>query len=600
MTRLVEVGSSLSTAPGSPRPTCRRKERRLVINLRNCRYPVLAQAAEALNWTVTRDDNADWDLFWTDTSVSEERVLKLKKTQRINHFAGMHTLARKTGMARLLRRIGSHLPEAFAFMPQTWILPSEAAELARKSKVNPRWVIVKPDGSCQGKGIFLTNSAEKAAAFSPAAVAQEYIDAPFLIDGFKFDIRIFVLVTSCDPLRVYLYDEGLARFCTTAYSAPSELNATETTMHLTNYAINKKQDNFTCAEDGTSGFKRTLSSVLHWLDMHGHSSKDVVDRIARLCVSTMLAAQPTLASTARSLNITSHDDRSLASFELLGLDVILDSALKPWLLEVNHSPSFACENAIDHKLKTQLLMDTLSILHVSTKTARWLKVKNKRESAMRLRVGGRPNLAVAARPAPVDEGNALRKMRQRHEERNLGSFRLVYPAAPNAPEAELYCEIEAAAHRAQEEGEAKPVLEPSCAVTPDGRTESDINYDALLPRRQDSRRRTSLHPSDAAAVHDSFQGSSRAKINSPPPLSPFSPAPPLLLNRATTGHSARQRHGLASASTAARLVRNYSDTSLSLRATRCDLSEWKKSFLGCQAPLRQPRHRFPSSGSFTS
>ena len=105
MTRLVEVGSSLSTAPGSPRPTRRRKERRLVINLRNCRYPVLAQAAEALNWTVTRDDNADWDLFWTDTSVSEERVLKLKKTQRINHFAGMHTLARKTGMARLLRRV---------------------------------------------------------------------------------------------------------------------------------------------------------------------------------------------------------------------------------------------------------------------------------------------------------------------------------------------------------------------------------------------------------------------------------------------------------------------------------------------------------------
>ena len=73
-------------------------------------------------------------------------------------------------------------------------------------------------------------------------------------------------------------------------------------------------------------------------------------------------------------------------------------------------------------------------------------------------------MAVAARPAPVDEGNALRKMRQRHEERNLGSFRLVYPAAPNAPDAELYCEIEAAAHRAQEEGEAKPVLEPSCAV----------------------------------------------------------------------------------------------------------------------------------------
>ena len=435
----------------SPRPV-RRKRRKVVINLSNCRYPVLEEAASALEWAVTREDKGEWDIFWTDTSVSEERVLRLKKSQRINHFVGMHTLARKTSMARLLRRVGTHLPAAFHFMPQTWILPNEGGSLRKQSKARPRWVIVKPDGSCQGRGIFLTNSAEKACSFSPAAVAQEYVDTPFLIDGFKFDIRIYVLVTSCDPLRVYLYEEGLARFCTKPYKAPSEENAKETIMHLTNYAINKKQDNFVCTNDGASGFKRTLTSVWKWLDDHGHSSQKVIDSIAHLSVATLLAAQPTLVNTTRNLNITSRDDRGLAGFELLGLDVLLDQDLKPWLLEVNHSPSFACENDIDKKLKRQLLIDTLSLLHVSTRYSRILRARDKSEAAMRL--NGAP-----PRCARGDDGGKIRQLRLRHEERNTGGFNRIYPAPLGSEQAELYQEIEAAARRAHAEGDARPATE---------------------------------------------------------------------------------------------------------------------------------------------
>jgi tubulin polyglutamylase TTLL6/13 len=37
-------------------------------------------------------------------------------------------------------------------------------------------------------------------------VCQVYLTDPFLIDGFKFDMRIYVLITSCDPLRIYIFD----------------------------------------------------------------------------------------------------------------------------------------------------------------------------------------------------------------------------------------------------------------------------------------------------------------------------------------------------------------------------------------------------------
>lgn len=47
---------------------------------------------------------------------------------------------------------------------------------------------------------------------------------PLIIDGYKFDLRIYVLVTSCDPFRIFMYQEGLARFCTTRYSEPTHSN----------------------------------------------------------------------------------------------------------------------------------------------------------------------------------------------------------------------------------------------------------------------------------------------------------------------------------------------------------------------------------------
>lgn len=47
---------------------------------------------------------------------------------------------------------------------------------------------------------------------------------PFLIDGFKFDLRVYILVTSCDPLKIFIYEEGLARFATRKYIEPSSNN----------------------------------------------------------------------------------------------------------------------------------------------------------------------------------------------------------------------------------------------------------------------------------------------------------------------------------------------------------------------------------------
>lgn len=51
-------------------------------------------------------------------------------------------------------------------------------------------------------------------------IASKYLHKPLLVNGFKFDLRVYVLVLACDPLRVFIYNEGLVRFCTEKYKAP--------------------------------------------------------------------------------------------------------------------------------------------------------------------------------------------------------------------------------------------------------------------------------------------------------------------------------------------------------------------------------------------
>ena len=73
-------------------------------------------------------------------------------------------------------------------------------------------------------------------------VISKYISNPLLVNNHKFDLRIYVLVTSVDPLRIYIYNEGIARFAAHPYN--NSKNVKNLFSHLTNYSINKKSDSF--------------------------------------------------------------------------------------------------------------------------------------------------------------------------------------------------------------------------------------------------------------------------------------------------------------------------------------------------------------------
>ena len=73
-------------------------------------------------------------------------------------------------------------------------------------------------------------------------------------------------------------------------------------------------------------------------------------------------------------------------FELLGFDILLDSDLKPWLMEVNLSPSLATESPLDLKIKSQLFIDTMNLICLKRFDRRrdnLTKMKNRVKNIMR-------------------------------------------------------------------------------------------------------------------------------------------------------------------------------------------------------------------------
>jgi hypothetical protein len=179
-------------------------------------------------------------------------------------------------------------------------------------------------------------------------VASHYIANPLLINGLKFDLRIYVALTSINPLRIYVYDEGLARFATCPYRDVGSDTRANRYMHLTNYSINKfnkkafVQNNDPSQLEGNLGSKWSLAGLKKELNKIGIDEYQIFRKIEDIIIKTIISAEPIL-NNAFEMFVPHRNN----CFELLGFDILVDSHLNPWLLEVNLSPSLACDSLLD-------------------------------------------------------------------------------------------------------------------------------------------------------------------------------------------------------------------------------------------------------------
>lgn len=248
--------------------------------------------------------------------------------------------------------------------------------------------IVKPEMMSQGKGIYLAEKFDQIK--SGPWIVQKYVTNPLLIDNLKFDLRIYVMVYGVDPMRIYIYNDGIARFSTEEYEPPKKGNLNNMFMHLTNYAINKnnadfKTDNQFDVED--RGHKRSIHSI--WQLLNEEIGENYCQRLQRkiknIIIKTLIIAKPHLMHWYRSCQ--PDDIENSLCFEILGFDIMIDDNLEPYLIEINHAPSFSVDTPLDRQVKHDLLYDTFTLLNLSVQR-RWdYKVEQLRSTQQRIFTG---------------------------------------------------------------------------------------------------------------------------------------------------------------------------------------------------------------------
>lgn len=189
-------------------------------------------------------------------------------------------------------------------------------------------------------------------------MVSRYVSNPLLINGHKFDLRIYVLVTSYEPLRVYVFKEGLVRFASVSYDTKAAKS--NAFMHLTNYSINKKNENFVAnevLENDDVGYKWSLSAFCSHLEQVGIDMDLLWSRIYDTIIKTLAVGESYVLQAMKQ-----HQMFRLNCFEIFGFDILIDSELKPWILEVNLNPSLSTDAPLDLKIKTNLITDALNLI----------------------------------------------------------------------------------------------------------------------------------------------------------------------------------------------------------------------------------------------
>jgi hypothetical protein len=363
-----------------------------------------------------------FNVLWAkraDTSVHGH----MNPYQRVNHFPGSWGIGRKDNLHKNVSRMRLLTSAAdFDITPRTFLCPAEAVLLeadANESKkkrggTEPTY-IVKPVASSCGKGIRVVKgvpqclrpttaespataaaAVRESAAASKAFIVQQYVD-PLLVDGRKFDLRMYVALTSIEPLRLYLFDQGLVRFAAERYPGEDKL-LENTWAHLTNYAVNKtaqlrKESSHLDAADTEEpvDIKWMISDLRdHFLsttrdNIPGPTPADVSvangaggkptcrdirvaqwNRVMSSCkdviVKTILSIEADIRSQVAA---QCRDPTGRGCFELFGFDLMIDSSLKPYVIEVNIMPSLATAESVDKAVKGRMLAHLLTLVGVT-------------------------------------------------------------------------------------------------------------------------------------------------------------------------------------------------------------------------------------------
>lgn len=163
---------------------------------------------QRLGYEKGTNETTDWDLIWAHDypfRVLYSKLHNLKAHQRVNHFPGCGFITNKVDLATT----------DLEFIPKAFRLPEDRQKFIEYAEKHPEKMFVQKHN--QHRHINIKPMKEINYNDNDTFV-QEYIGNPLLVDGHKFDIGVYVIITSVDPLRVYIFKgDILFRYCPQKY-----------------------------------------------------------------------------------------------------------------------------------------------------------------------------------------------------------------------------------------------------------------------------------------------------------------------------------------------------------------------------------------------
>lgn len=341
------------------------------------------------------------NLLWARRITCFDVYKNMHDFQITNHFPGTFILSDKKDMFGLYKKMQEQFGEIeFGYHPYSYSYPEEYEEFIKQMEIwkeegNPKakkkWIFKPSKASC-GHGIFIFDSydykesglekvwddylkyKEKVEAGDTShvinphnpdivetAVISEYLDKPLLFKGYKFDLRIYVLVTSFYPLKIYIFREGLVRLATNKYI---EIGAKgyDKASHLTNTSIGKQYEgkkSLRQYEDDVSQYVMSFAAFFSQLKKEGADVDLIWNQIYDIIIKTILSVEGIVSDFTKE----HFQDRSKC-FELYGFDVMIEKDLKPWILEVNLLPSCAMTSKLDKTVKPNLIHNLFNLVGI--------------------------------------------------------------------------------------------------------------------------------------------------------------------------------------------------------------------------------------------
>ncbi len=248
----------------------------------------------------------------------------------------------------------------FDISPRTFVFPDDFEKWhdAATNEPNTIW-ISKPGDGARGEGIYLVTDVDTVEP-KQNLVLQEYIANPHLLGGYKYTLRVFVLVTSLDPLRAWVFPDGLTKMATQPFTA-DRASLGNLFIHLTNPGVLRghKSADFAAQRITHTEYRKRVRK-------EGVDDARLFKDIHAVIAKSLLAV--------RELVLQMHQQsarqgiKTDGQYMLIGYDILVDATMRPWIIEANAGPSLETEagdnttsGERERRLKEQVAADTLRL-----------------------------------------------------------------------------------------------------------------------------------------------------------------------------------------------------------------------------------------------